>query len=292
MIIMQGHIVVGSNMKKKKLFFGLGLAAVFTTLIIWVLWSNTALELNKITVESSNIPQAFDGYIIAHVSDLHNAEIGESNETIINMLREVKPDMIAMTGDIVDSIKSGEDVAYDFIKKAAEVAPCYYVTGNHEPRSSEKLAILEDKLNEFGVDFLHDEKIALELNGDKITLAGVGGAYSKVNNLDDILNNLIEEEDDYTILLAHRPDFFDMYVESGADLVLSGHAHGGQFRLPLIGGLYAPGQGFFPEYDSGIYTEENTSMIVSRGIGNSAFPLRFNNRPEIILVELKYTDPS
>ncbi len=279
-------------MKKIRLFFGLGFAAVFIMLLIWIFWANTALELNKITVESSNIPKAFDGYIIAHVSDLHNAEIGEGNETIINMLSEAKPDMIAMTGDIVDSIKSGEDVAYDFVRKAAEIAPCYYVTGNHEPKSPEKLAILEDKLNEFGVVFLHDEKIALELNEDKINVSGVGGAYSKVNNLDDILNNLIEEEDAYTILLAHRPDFFDIYVESGADLVLSGHAHGGQFRLPVIGGLYAPGQGFFPEYDSGIYTEENTSMIVSRGIGNSAFPIRFNNRPEIILIELKYTDPS
>ncbi len=279
-------------MKKKRLFFGLGFAAVFILMIIWVIWANTALELNKITVENPKIPQAFDGYIIAHVSDLHNDEIGEGNETIINMLRETNPDMIAMTGDIVDSIKSGEDVAYDFIKKAAEIAPCYYVTGNHEPRSAEKFAILKDKLNEFGVVFLHNEKVALELNQEKITVAGIGGAYTNIDNLDDTLKKLIEGEDNYTILLAHRPDFFDEYVKSGSDLVLGGHAHGGQFRLPFVGGLYAPGQGFLPEYDSGIYTEGSTSMIVSRGIGNSAFPIRFNNRPEIILVELKCKDLS
>ena len=279
-------------MKKKRLFFGLGFAAVFILMIIWVIWANTALELNKITVENPKIPQAFDGYIIAHVSDLHNDEIGEGNETIINMLKEANPDIIAMTGDIVDSIKSGEDVAYDFIKKTAEIAPCYYVTGNHEPRSDEKFAILKDKLNEFGVVFLHNEKVALELNQEKITVAGIGGAYTNIDNLDDTLKKLIEGEDNYTILLAHRPDFFDEYVKSGSDLVLSGHAHGGQFRLPFVGGLYAPGQGFLPEYDSGIYTEGSTSMIVSRGIGNSAFPIRFNNRPEIILVELKCKDPS
>ena len=130
------------------------------------------------------------------------------------------------------------------------------------------------------------------MNQEKITVAGIGGAYTNIDNLDDTLKKLIEGEDNYTILLAHRPDFFDEYVKSGSDLVLSGHAHGGQFRLPFVGGLYAPGQGFLPEYDSGIYTEGSTSMIVSRGIGNSAFPIRFNNRPEIILVELKCKDPS
>jgi len=278
--------------KRKKLIFGAGAAAILIILTVWVFRSNTALELNTVTVESDKIPKGFDGYVIAHVSDLHNDQIGEGNETLISMLREAKPDMIAMTGDMVDSIKSGEDVSYDFIRKAAEIAPCYYITGNHEPRSPEKLAVLEEKLTEFGVVLLLNEKTAIELNDEKITVAGIDGPYSANHTLDATLKELMEDENNYTLLLAHRPEFFDIYVKSGADLVLSGHAHGGQFRLPLIGGLYAPGQGLFPEYDSGIYTEEGTSMIVSRGIGNSAFPVRFNNRPEIIIVELKSTEPS
>lgn len=278
--------------KRKKLIFGVGSAAILIMLVIWVLWSNTALELNTITVESDKIPKEFDGYIIAHVSDLHNDQFGEGNEDLLNMLREADPDMIAMTGDMVDAIKSGQDVAYDFIKKAAEIAPCYYITGNHEPRSPEKLAVLEDKLTESGVVLLLNDKVTIELNEEKITVAGIDGPYSADHTLDVTLKDLMEDESNYTLLLAHRPEFFDMYVKSGADLVLSGHAHGGQFRLPLIGGLYAPGQGFFPEYDSGMYTEESTSMIVSRGLGNSAFPVRFNNRPEIIMVELKSAEPS
>ena len=100
------------------------------------------------------------------------------------------------------------------------------------------------------------------------------------------LQALKGDKDAYTILLSHRPELFDIYVKSGVDLVLSGHAHGGQFRLPFLGGLVAPNQGLFPEYDSGLYTSGNTNMIVSRGIGNSIIPIRFNNRPEVVLLEL------
>ncbi len=101
------------------------------------------------------------------------------------------------------------------------------------------------------------------------------------------LSELMSDNDKYTLLLSHRPELFEVYVKCGADLVLSGHAHGGQFRLPFVGGLVAPNQGLFPEYDAGLYTEGNTNMVVSRGVGNSILPFRFNNRPEVILIELE-----
>ena len=101
------------------------------------------------------------------------------------------------------------------------------------------------------------------------------------------LEELHSEKDGFTILLSHRPELFDTYADQGMDLVLSGHAHGGQFRLPFIGGLVAPNQGLFPKYDAGIYTEDNTNMLVSRGVGNSILPFRINNRPEVILIELQ-----
>ena len=100
------------------------------------------------------------------------------------------------------------------------------------------------------------------------------------------IENLQNESDGYMILLSHRPELFDLYVETEMDLVFSGHAHGGQFRLPFIGGLVAPNQGFFPKYDAGQFKEENTTMIVSRGVGNSIIPIRINNRPEIIVARL------
>ena len=98
--------------------------------------------------------------------------------------------------------------------------------------------------------------------------------------------DLQNESDGYTILLSHRPELFDLYVETEMDLVFSGHAHGGQFRLPFVGGLVAPNQGFFPKYDAGLFSEGSTNMIVSRGVGNSIIPIRFNNRPEIIVATL------
>ena len=101
-----------------------------------------------------------------------------------------------------------------------------------------------------------------------------------------ILTELLDEEDGYTILLSHRPELFEVYAENNIDLIFSGHAHGGQFRIPFVGGLIAPNQGLFPKYDAGIYEEGNTTMVVSRGIGNSIVPFRINNRPEIVLVEL------
>lgn len=172
---------------KKKRTIILAIAAVLLALVVWTVWGNTALELNTYTVGSKELPDAFDGYRIAHVSDLHNAEMGDGNEKLLAVLREADPDIIAITGDLIDSRNT------------------------------------------------------------------------------------------------------NTYVACGVDLALSGHAHGGQFRLPFVGGLVAPNQGLFPKYDSGLYTEGNTNMIVSRGIGNSILPFRFNNRPEVILIELKAT---
>ncbi len=131
----------------------------------------------------------------------------------------------------------------------------------------------------------------LEREGEGISVIGLNDpsfqmGYDPAQLVDSRLRNMTDRAD-YTVLLSHRPELFDVYVENGIDLVLTGHAHGGQFRLPFVGGLFAPDQGLLPEYDAGLYTEGNTNMIVSRGIGNSAFPLRFNNRPEIVLIELR-----
>ena len=133
------------------------------------------------------------------------------------------------------------------------------------------------------------------MEGETITLIGVNDPSYQTDYLfgdsEMVMNTKLEDlhtgNDGFTLLLSHRPELFDTYVDQDVDLVLSGHAHGGQFRLPFIGGLVAPNQGLFPEYDAGIYTEGNTNMLVSRGVGNSILPFRINNRPEVILIELQ-----
>ena len=280
--------------KKKKFIFLAVVAAVLVALAIWIAWGNTALELNTYTVSSAKLPESFDGYRIAHVSDLHNTEMGKDNEKLLAMLRDADPDMIAITGDLIDSRDTDIEIALQFVREAVKIAPCYYVTGNHEARVNEYGA-LKAGMEAAGVTVLEDVKTKISMEGETITLIGVNDPSYQTDYLfgdsETVMNTKLEdlhtEHDGFTILLSHRPELFDTYVDQDIDLVLSGHAHGGQFRLPFIGGLVAPKQGLFPEYDAGIYTEDNTNMLISRGVGNSILPFRINNRPEVILIELQ-----
>ena len=278
---------------KKKIVF-VSATLILLLLIAWIAWGNTALELNTYTITSEKIPDAFNGYRIAQVSDLHNTQIGEDSEKLLSMLKDSDPDMIAITGDMIDSRNTNVEIALEFAAEAVKIAPCYYVTGNHESRVSEYIE-LKEGLSELGVSILDNKGIAIEHENSTIILLGVddptfstdptlGGDASVI---DTHIKEIKWQDDYFMILLSHRPELFQVYAENGMDLVLSGHAHGGQFRLPFVGGMIAPHQGLFPDYYEGLYTEGNTNMIVSRGIGNSIIPVRFNNRPEIVLIELK-----
>jgi len=261
---------------------------------IWILWSNTAMEVNEYEIVSDRIPQGFDGFRIAQVSDLHNAEFGEGNEKLIQQLSQTDPDVIVITGDLIDSRHTDIEIALEFARQSIKISPVYYVSGNHEARVRE-YEDLKMGLAEAGVVMLENQKVQITRGGESITLMGIddpsfqedylfGDAESVARQ---VITDLQNESDGYTVLLSHRPELFDLYVDTGMDLVFSGHAHGGQFRLPFIGGLVAPNQGFFPEYDAGLFNEGRTTMIVSRGVGNSIIPLRFNNRPEIVMVTLR-----
>ncbi len=272
-----------------------GLAAV---LIIWTVWENLTVGVTNVTITSEELPEAFDGFTIAQVSDLHNSHL--TNETL-DLLREISPDLIAVTGDVVDSNRTDLQPARVFFSEAGRIAPMYYVTGNHEAWISvETYAELEESIRK-GCEVLHDEKDCIERNDAEIAILGVDdpsfmtdAAYMDVPERDAVSSLLTAKElqtlagdVQFTVLLSHRPEFFENYAQAGMDVVLTGHTHGGQVRLPLIGGIAAPDQGFFPKYDAGVFTNGNTHMIVSRGIGNSIIPIRFNNRPELVLVTLK-----
>lgn len=282
------------TVKKKRIIVLAVAAAILLALIIWTAWSNIALELNTYTISSEKLPGVFDGYRIAHVSDVHNTEMGKDNAKLLDIIREAEPDMIAITGDLVDSRNTDIELALQFIQEAVKIAPCYYVTGNHEARLS-KYDDLKIGMEAAGVVVLEDAKTQIRLGNGKITLIGVNDPSFQTNYLfgdsqtviDDKLEELHTDDGDFTVLLSHRPELFNIYVDNGIDLVLSGHAHGGQFRLPFVGGLAAPNQGLFPRYDAGLYAQGNTKMVVSKGVGNSIIPFRFNNRPEVILLELQ-----
>lgn len=276
---------------KKKHIFVIKLMLLFI-LVVWTIWGNVTVGITRYTVTSNRLPHSFDGYKIAVVSDLHNAQFGNNNSQLVEKIKKEHPDIIAITGDLVDSNRTDIEIAIQLVSRLTEIAPCYYVTGNHEAWINEQYKELEKGLIAENVVILHDNVIQLTKGSETIQIAGQDDpyftntdTYIQESMLQTRINNM-SLSNEYCILLSHRPEMFEAYVSEEFDLVLSGHAHGGQFRVPFIGGIIAPDQGLFPEFDAGKYSKNNTIMIVSRGIGNSIIPVRFNNRPEIVIVEL------
>jgi len=264
------------------------LLVVLTAAVIGTIMSikgNKTLEVNEYTVYGVDIPEAFDGFRIVHISDLHNASFGKGNENLIALLQSTHPDAIVITGDLIDSRRTDVDTALHFVTHALAIAPVYYASGNHEARID--YASLKVHLLDLGVCVLDNESVLLDREAQHIEFVGLSDpAFSGKKCFLGGMKEILQEKEVYTILLSHRPEYFADYVSSGADLVFSGHAHGGQFRLPWIGGLFAPGQGFLPKYDSGLYHAEKAIMVVSRGLGNSILPIRIGNPPELIVVNL------
>jgi predicted MPP superfamily phosphohydrolase len=281
-----------SRFKRKQIIIVI-ILALLALFVGWMVWGNLTIGTTHYEIAFKNLPSSFEGYKIAQISDLHNAKFGENNARIIEILHEEKPDMIAITGDLIDSNRTDIDIAVQFMQQAVQIAPCYYVTGNHEAWIGEDYQQLEKKMIDVGVRILHDEVMPIYKDGESIQLIGLDDpdfadrdAVVQDSMLDSKLKNL-KLQDGFKLLLSHRPETFHSYVSTNVDLVLSGHAHGGQFRMPFIGGIVAPNQGLFPEYDAGVFGERGTTMVVSRGIGNSIIPVRLNNRPEIVIVKLQ-----
>lgn len=270
---------------------------VVLVLALWIIWDNQRIVVTSFEVESERLPESFDDYRIVQVSDLHNDEFGEDNAKLLAIIKEEKPDIIAITGDLLDSRRTSVEKALNFATKAVQIAPCYYVTGNHESRMDEEYEQLETGMKNAGVTVLRNETVTLEKGGEQITIAGLDDprfviATDRVLKMEavigEVLAGILKEvpEERFTLLLSHRPELFAMYCDQGLDVVLSGHVHGGQVRIPYIGGIIGPGQGILPDYDAGLYMADGTTMVLSRGLGQSIIPFRVNNPPELVVVTL------
>lgn len=261
---------------------------------VLIYFGSKKLDVSEYEINCEKIPTEFDGFIIAQISDFHNTRSSVIPQKLIHKLNQMNPDIIVITGDFIDSYRTDFKIAFAFLKEIISIAPIYYVTGNHEERiyNYQRFAKVMSKL---GVKILDNSKVTLHRNGKEIDLIGVRDilSYSTTDKevckglLEHNLDEISDDSGNYKILLSHRPDLFDAYAKCDIDLVLCGHAHGGQFRIPHFGGLFSPSQGLFPKYTSGLHIKENTKMIVSRGIGNSSFPFRINNNPELVTVILK-----
>lgn len=254
-------------------------------------WWNKSIVISNFNISEAAVPNEFIGFRILQVSDLHNEEFGTDNKKLIYKIKNNNPDIIVITGDTVDSRRTDFDISLDFIKQVIQIAPTYYVIGNHETRVYDEYLVFEKKMIDLGVHVLRNQSELITKNNQSLQIIGMDDPdiYNSTIDTNDYMYEILNQLNDpekYTILLSHRPELFDLYSDANIDLVFSGHVHGGQVQIPFVGGLVGPHQGLLPKYDAGLYTDENTNMILSRGLGNSLFPFRINNRPEITVTTL------
>lgn len=255
----------------------------------WVVRDNTRLTVTRYCVEFDELPKEFDDFKIVQVSDLHNARFGKDQRRLMEAVRAEKPDLIAITGDMFHTLK--RDNAYSFLEQAARLAPCYYVSGNHEQRFADYFSAIKPKLESLGARVLDDESEPFWRGESYITIIGLSDPSFKRTTPPEQLTEeklTLLETSGFTLLLSHRPELFSVYARHNVSLALTGHAHGGQVRIPFAHrGLFAVHQGWLPKYTEGIFVENNTKMIVSRSLGNSTLYPKVNDPPELVSVTLK-----
>lgn len=256
------------------------------------------LEVSEYQFESSKIQESVK---LVQLSDIHNAEFGKENQRLLKKVRKCEPDLIFITGDLINSDEDDISPMLELVEKLREIAPVYFSVGNHELEYEERTGIdLMEKVEKAGAEVLEENFVDVTVKGQKFRIGGLYTVYIPEDYEAHEWGNAkeqaaflkeMENTDRYKILLSHIPNTW-MYYETAAtfdfDLIFTGHVHGGQVIVPFIGGLYAPDMGYFPGRLSGVYERDHTQVVLSRGLGSNKEILpRFNNIPEIVEVELK-----
>lgn len=242
------------------------------------------LEITRRTIPLPSLPSAFTGFTICHLSDLHLKEFGQNHKDLLAQIRRHKPNIIAMTGDMVDGGSKDERSFLSLCDQLPDIAPTYFVTGNHE--MSGLHPGLAERVEKRGILFMDNRHTSIEHGGKTIYLAGAGESdHYGISGLEEAMRSI--PDDGFVILLSHHPEHMADFVSHGANLVLSGHTHGGQVKLPFIGGIAVPDQDLFPPYLEGLYREGHTTMYISRGLGLSMYPVRINCPPELPFLTLQ-----
>ena len=266
--------------------------SVILLALLFLIWQNIYLQTSYYEIVNDKIKGNGEMKIL-HISDLQNSKYPLFYSKISKLMANQNPDFIVFTGDIIDRRKYNLDNAKEFIEKIKSIAPIYFVSGNHEAwcgKDNEVYSMLEKQ----GVAILDDENKSVSNGEIEINLIGIKdvGYLARPSISEEQKKELVAmikslKTDDYSVLLTHRPELINEYAAADVDLVLCGHAHGGQFRLPIIGALYAPHQGIFPKYTAGVHIVNNTTEIINRGLGSGKLQFRTFNRPEISVITIK-----
>ena len=263
---------------------------LFFILFINLFTSCTTIATKTYHVETPLLEER-NSIKIVLISDLHSTIHGKDQCILINKVKDINPDLIVLTGDIIDDVAPiiGTQL---FLAGISGIAPIFYVTGNHE-YMSRNIQKIRKELASFGVIILSDAYTTIVLKNTEIVIAGIEDPYKKKfetprYNQNESMERVFRELDKiqlYKILIAHRPEKIEIYKKYSFDLILSGHAHGGQVIIPnVLNGLYAPNQGFFPKYAGGIYTHGNVTHIISRGLSITPLLPRIFNPPELVVI--------
>ncbi len=268
----------------------IGALAALALLSAFLWWSNTSLQVDTFTCNLPRLPADFEGFTIVQLSDLHGAQFGENNEKLLQTVAGAAPDLIVITGDLLDQGRDPEAGYVDTLAKGlTAIAPTYFVTGNHEWARPDAEA-LKAQLRDGGVTVLSNGADLLTRGDSSLVLAGIDdpNGYADQKTPEELRDEIYAgAEDPFWILLAHRNTLFKkQYSLLGADLVLSGHGHGGLVRLPFTDGLFSTDHTLFPSYTAGFYEANGSTLFVSRGLGNSGYTFRLFNRPQVAVLTL------
>ncbi|WP_026887309.1 metallophosphoesterase [Clostridium beijerinckii] len=277
----------------KKLLALSGFALISTLIYL----DNKMIKVSKYEIRSDKIPKEFNEFKIIQLSDFHDYNfIGEDNSQVIKKINIECPNIIVMTGDMVNKYDKDFSVFLKLAETLSKTYKIYYIIGNHEQRLKKNdLDFIIKKLNEFNITILNDEKIAVKVEDSYLNIYGINVPLSfyktrnKPSNIEAVIGKLLKKcsAEEYNILLAHNPLYFETYARFNIDLVLSGHVHGGMIRLPFLGGVLSPERKFFPKYSSGVYKLGDKKLVVSRGMGHSKPGIRLLNMPEILSITLR-----
>lgn len=262
-------------------------------LIIGLIYISSTIGVTHYSIKSSKFPLEFDGFKIMQISDFHNGSFKGGTEKLIEKVEKEKPDIIVLTGDVIDEKALNYLSVAELVSKLKLFAPVYFVSGNHDinyPHFYDMYNMLKNE----GVVLLENQKVIIKKGTAQINLYGIDDPVMSSNLGDKIFLNLemseLKPQSGYNVLLFHRAELFDTLKGNGYQLVLAGHMHGGQVQIPFVGGLISPriNRRLFPKYTDGIYSEAGTTMVVSRGLGNIVPVPRVLNPPEVVLVTLQH----
>lgn len=293
---------------KKLLKVLLLFAAIVIGIVICAWLENNWIQVSRYTVSSTKVPTGFNGFKILQLTDLHSKSFGQDNQGLISAINRIDPDIIVITGDMLNSLNDEGEVFLSLARELVSKYPIYYISGNHEQIAEVKAAESNSgwytryiaQLKQLGIVNLDNQRIQVRRGADSINLYGLVlplRYYSSKNAphyagekrfSSEYIERCLGKVDNrgYNVLLVHTPFYFDTYSHWGADLVLAGHLHGGVIRIPFLGGVLSPDEGLFPAYDAGKYKNNMATMVVSRGLGDSV-GWRIFNRPEVVVITLE-----